>query len=87
MQADCAILVVTADLGEFERGFSSNGQTKEHALIASTLGIKQMICAVNKMDKNESLYSQRRFFEIFKKLASIYISTSENFNYVIVYLL
>ena len=85
MQADCAILVVTADLGEFKRGFSVNGQTREHVLLASTLGIKQMICAVNKMDKNESLYSQRRFFEIFKKLASIYISPSENFNYVIFY--
>ena len=34
--------------GEFEAGISSNGQTREHALLAYTLGVKQMIIGLNK---------------------------------------
>ena len=37
-QADCAILIVAASTGEFEAGISKNGQTREHALLAYTLG-------------------------------------------------
>ncbi|CAF1609568.1 unnamed protein product, partial [Rotaria magnacalcarata] len=40
-QADCAVLVVAAGTGEFEAGISKNGQTREHALLAYTLGVKQ----------------------------------------------
>ncbi|ETL93330.1 elongation factor 1-alpha, partial [Phytophthora nicotianae] len=49
-QADCAILVVASGVGEFEAGISKEGQTREHALLAFTLGVKQMIVAINKMD-------------------------------------
>jgi len=49
-QADVAILVVAAGAGEFEAGISSEGQTREHATLANTLGIKTMILAINKMD-------------------------------------
>jgi len=52
-QADVAILVVPAGKGEFEAAFSKEGQTREHALLAFTLGLKQMICAINKMDNTE----------------------------------
>ncbi|CAF4864202.1 unnamed protein product, partial [Rotaria socialis] len=38
-QADCAVLVVAAGTGEFEAGISKNGQTREHALLAYTLGV------------------------------------------------
>jgi len=48
--ADCAVLVVSAQTGEFETGVSREGQTKEHALLAYTLSVKEMIVAVNKMD-------------------------------------
>ena len=47
-QADCAVLIVTAGVGEFEAGLSKNGQTCEHALLAYTLGVKQHIVGVNK---------------------------------------
>jgi elongation factor 1-alpha len=49
-QADCAILIIAAGTGEFEAGISKDGQTREHALLAFTLGVKQLIVAVNKMD-------------------------------------
>jgi len=39
-QADAAILVVSSILGEFEEGISMNGQTREHALLAFTLGVR-----------------------------------------------
>jgi len=69
-QADCAVLVVAAGTGEFEAGISKNGQTREHALLAFTLGVKQMIIAVNKMDTTEPPYSEKRFEEIKSEVAS-----------------
>lgn len=63
-QADCAVLVVAAGMGEFEAGISKNGQTREHALLAYTLGVKQMVVAVNKMDSTEPKYSEARYEEI-----------------------
>merc|ERR1712088_354472 len=71
-QADCAVLIVAAGTGEFEAGISKNGQTREHALLACTLGVKQMIIGVNKMDNTEPPYSKDRFEEI-KKEVTTYI--------------
>ena len=48
-QADIAILMVASPPGEFEAGISSNGQTREHALLAYTLGVRQMIVGLNKV--------------------------------------
>jgi len=69
-QADCAVLIVAASTGEFEAGISKNGQTREHALLAYTLGVKQMIVGVNKIDNTEPPYSQDRFKEIKKEVES-----------------
>ena len=56
-QADAAMLVVAASKGEFETGFSQSGQTREHALLAYTMGVKEIIFAVNKMDEISVNYS------------------------------
>jgi elongation factor 1-alpha len=64
-QADCAILVIGAGTGEFEAGISKDGQTREHALLAFTLGVRQLIVAVNKMDTAK--WAQSRYDEIVKE--------------------
>lgn len=64
-QADCAILIIAAGTGEFEAGISKDGQTREHALLAYTLGVRQIIVAINKMDTTK--WSEARFGEIIKE--------------------
>ncbi|KAL6638189.1 hypothetical protein ACP70R_025761 [Stipagrostis hirtigluma subsp. patula] len=69
-QADCAILMVDSTTGGFEAGISKDGQTREHALLAFTLGVKQMICCCNKMDATVPKYSEARYDEIVKEVSS-----------------
>ncbi|VDM95660.1 unnamed protein product [Thelazia callipaeda] len=69
-QADCAVLVVACGTGEFESGISKDGQTREHALLAQTLGVKQLIVACNKMDSTEPPYSETRFNEVTTEVSS-----------------
>src|SRR5690606_23487323 len=63
-QADVALLVIPAAKGEFESSISKEGQAREHALLAYTLGVKQLVVVVNKMDDNTVNYSESRFNEI-----------------------
>ncbi|RUM47798.1 MAG: translation elongation factor EF-1 subunit alpha [Hyperthermus sp.] len=63
-QADAAILVVSARKGEFEAGMSAEGQTREHLILAKTMGIDQMIVAINKMDASDVNYSKQRYEQI-----------------------
>jgi elongation factor 1-alpha len=63
-QADVAILMIASGVGEFEAGYAKTGQTREHAMLAYTLGVKQMICCINKMDDKSVLYSKARYTEI-----------------------
>ena len=65
-QADCAILMIASPQGEFEAGISKEGQTREHALLSFTLGVKQMIVCMNKMDDKTVSYNQERYEEIKK---------------------
>jgi peptide chain release factor subunit 3 len=61
-QADVALLIVSARTGEFEAGFKRGGQTREHSLLAWTLGINRLIVAVNKMDECD--YAKERYDQI-----------------------
>jgi len=70
-QADCAILVIPAPSGEFEAAISKDGQAREHALLAKTLGVNQMIVCINKMDDKTVSYGEERFKEISKEVVDI----------------
>jgi elongation factor 1-alpha len=67
-QADCAILIIAGGTGEFEAGISKDGQTREHALLAYTLGVRQLIVAINKMDTTK--WSEDRYKEIVKEVSN-----------------
>ena len=77
-QADAAILVVSARKGEFEAGMSPEGQTREHALLARTMGINQLIVAINKMDAAEPPYSEKRYQEVREVLGKFLKSLGYN---------
>ena len=68
-QANYGVLIIASGTGEFEAGISKNGQTREHALLAYTLGVKQLIVAVYKMDSTEPPYFQDRFEHIQKEVS------------------
>lgn len=63
-QADGAILFVSAKRGEFEAGIGAGGQTREHAFLAFTLGVRQLAVAVNKMDDQSVNWREERYNEI-----------------------
>lgn len=62
--ADAAMLVVDSSQGAFETGISKEGQTREHPMLAYTLGVKQLVVAVNKMDDISVKYSQMRYEQV-----------------------
>jgi elongation factor 1-alpha len=70
-QADCAILVASAKKGEFETGIGPGGQTREHAYLARTLGVGQLVVAINKMDDSTVNYSRERYEECKKELQAL----------------
>ncbi|XP_054612134.1 eukaryotic peptide chain release factor GTP-binding subunit ERF3A isoform X2 [Dunckerocampus dactyliophorus] len=67
-QADLAVLVISARKGEFETGFEKGGQTREHAMLAKTAGVKHLIVLVNKMDDPTVNWSLDRYEECKEKL-------------------
>ena len=71
-QADYAGLVISAKNGEFEAGFEKDGRTKEHALLAKSLGVHRLIVIVNKMDEESVKWSKDRFDQI-KSDLSVYL--------------
>jgi elongation factor 1-alpha len=70
-QADCAVLIVSAKKGEFEAGIGPGGQTREHAYLAKTLGVNQILVAINKMDDPTVNFSKERYEECRKELESL----------------
>ncbi|KAG0176932.1 HBS1-like protein [Apophysomyces sp. BC1034] len=82
-QADVAILVVDSTTGGFESGFGAHGQTKEHALLARSLGVQQLIVAVNKLDMMS--WDPVRFDEIVTMLGAFLLQVGfrkSNLTYV-----
>lgn len=67
-QADIGILVISARKGEFETGFDRGGQTREHAMLAKTLGVSYLIVVVNKMDEPTVQWKKERFDECVTKI-------------------
>jgi elongation factor 1-alpha len=63
-QADGAILLISAKKGEFEAGTNPGGQTREHAFLAKTLGVNQIVVAVNKMDDPTVAWGEQRYQEV-----------------------
>ncbi|EDV32125.1 uncharacterized protein Dana_GF14198, isoform A [Drosophila ananassae] len=67
-QADLAVLVISARKGEFETGFDRGGQTREHAMLAKTAGVKHLVVLVNKMDDPTVNWDQTRYNECKDKI-------------------
>lgn len=67
-QADIAILVISARKGEFETGFERGGQTREHAMLVKTAGVRYLVVLINKMDDPTVGWDQARYEEIKEKL-------------------
>jgi len=63
-QADAGVLVVSGNPGD-----GVQAQTKEHVFLARTLGVDQLIIAVNKMDMAK--YSEKRFEEVKKEVSDL----------------
>ncbi|MCK5772254.1 MAG: translation elongation factor EF-1 subunit alpha [Thermoplasmata archaeon] len=63
-QADAAVLVVAAPEGVM-------AQTKEHLFLAKTLGVKQMIINVNKMDATQPKYSEEKFNAVKEEISKL----------------
>ena len=81
--ADVAGLVISARKGEFEAGFEKDGQTREHAQLAKSLGVQKLVVIVNKMD--ECKWSKDRWDEIQKGLGPFLKATGykdEDITYV-----
>ncbi|BFF96361.1 eukaryotic peptide chain release factor GTP-binding subunit ERF3A [Drosophila madeirensis] len=67
-QADLAVLVISARKGEFETGFDRGGQTREHAMLAKTAGVKHLVVLVNKMDDPTVSWDPTRYNECKDKI-------------------
>lgn len=67
-QADVGILVISARKGEYEAGFEKGGQSREHAMLAKTQGVNQLVIVINKMDDPTVQWSEERYKECTGKL-------------------
>jgi len=63
-QADAAVLVVAAPEGIM-------AQTKEHMFLARTLGVKQLIAAINKMDDTKPPYDKAKYESVKDEMAKL----------------
>ncbi len=64
-EADAAVLVLSAKEGETDTAIAPGGQAREHAFLLKTLGVNQLIVAINKMDAVD--YKEETFNEVVEK--------------------
>ncbi|VAH25688.1 unnamed protein product [Triticum turgidum subsp. durum] len=85
-QADIGVLVISARKGEFETGYERGGQTREHVLLAKTLGVAKLVVVINKMDEPTVQWSKERYDEIEGKMIPFLRSSGYNVkkDYIIV---
>ncbi|HYB45709.1 MAG TPA: translation elongation factor EF-1 subunit alpha [Nitrososphaerales archaeon] len=62
-EADGAVLVVSAKKGEEDVALNPGGQAREHAFLLFTLGVRQLVVIINKMDDQTVKYSEQRYNE------------------------
>jgi elongation factor 1-alpha len=79
-QADVAVLFVPAYQDGIKAGIAKDRHSRKHALLALallalTLGVKQMIVAVNKMDASMVAYKDGRYNEIKEEMLRILTKT------------
>lgn len=60
--------VISARKGEFETGYEKGGQTREHVLLAKTLGVAKLVVVVNKMDDPTVNWAKSRLFSSYLSL-------------------
>jgi peptide chain release factor subunit 3 len=77
-QADIGVLVISARKGEFETGYEKGGQTREHVLLAKTLGVAKLVVVINKMDDPTVKWSKERYDEIEAKMVPFLKSSGYN---------
>ncbi|KAJ0048500.1 hypothetical protein Pint_16977 [Pistacia integerrima] len=77
-QADIGVLVISARKGEFETGYEKGGQTREHVMLAKTLGVSKLLIVVNKMDDHTVNWSKERYDEIESKMIPFLKSSGYN---------
>ena len=88
-QADVALLMVPAD-GNFtvaiqkgnHKAGEVQGQTRQHARLLNLLGVKQLICGINKMDCDMAGYKQERYEEIRNEMKNMLIKVGWKKDYV-----
>ncbi|MFX1511226.1 MAG: GTP-binding protein [Promethearchaeota archaeon] len=92
-QADACILFVSAAPSDLKAGVkvgddqTPGGQTREHAILASVLGIEQIIIAINKMDlvdyqKESYTKAVKTIIDLFKEIKSPWAYKLDNIPFI-----
>lgn len=68
-RAQIGILIVSARKGEYESGFEKDGQTREHLVLARSLGVERLIIAITKCDLYTKDELKSRVLEISKGIS------------------
>lgn len=62
-QCDVGVLVLDGNKNELDASLAKDGPALQHALLAKTFGLKQLVVVVNKMDSNQVRYAKQHFEE------------------------